>query len=87
MPVRWRIHASEVSTSFSSSAFVITRRGTYVASAAIFTGRMKRRPRRWFGPVARYHSLESFLGVSSPKYSYARGVATRPLGVRSRKPI
>ena len=43
--------------------------------------------RRWFGPVARYHSLESFLGVSSPKYSYARGVATRPLGVRSRKTI
>jgi hypothetical protein len=28
IPVRWRIHSSEVSTSFSRSAFVSTRGGT-----------------------------------------------------------
>ncbi len=33
------------------------------------------------------HHKRSFPGAGSPKYSYARGVATRPRGVRSRKPI
>jgi trehalose synthase len=36
---------------------------------------------------SRHHSFESFPGAVSPKYSYARGVATRPRGVRSRNPI
>ncbi len=33
-----------------------------------------------------YHSPEPLPGAVSPKYSYARAVATRPRGVRSRKP-
>ena len=33
------------------------------------------------------HHKRSFPGAGSPKYSYARGVATRPRGVRSRNPI
>ncbi len=33
----------------------------------------------------RYHR-RSFAGAVNPKYSYARAVATRPRGVRSRKP-
>src|SRR5262249_8705252 len=37
------------------------------------------------GTVA-YHSPEPPLGIWSPKYSYARAVAIRPRGVRSRKP-
>ena len=34
-----------------------------------------------------HHRRWSFPGATSPKYAYARAVATRPRGVRSRKPI
>src|SRR6185436_17082718 len=33
-----------------------------------------------------YHRRESLPGAVRPKYSYARDVATRPRGVRSRNP-
>src|ERR1700720_1629499 len=39
MPVRSLIHASSVSTSFSKSALVITRGGTYPLTPVIFAAR------------------------------------------------
>jgi hypothetical protein len=55
IPVRVRIHSSEVSTTFSRSAFVTTRSGTCVPSAVIAA-------RRW---LMRLSSLRSAARTTS----------------------
>src|SRR5512147_1697768 len=64
MPVRVRIHSSEVSTIFSRSAFVITRSGTWVPRAVIAA-------RRW---LMRLRSSRSACALAAARGRGEQGI-------------